>query len=622
MSLRGKIVVLFICLAVAPLLAVAAFGYWQASRVAADVVGSSLEESVGETVRELESEIRSLDGRLERLARSPATGALVSGSLDPDTWESEVRGELGGLAFVEVSTAARGQLALAGRRPSGTIRCRPGAAARLVTTRRPVPGGVEAQVEVGIWADDLLSPEGGDGSPAALVFRQNDGVVLLSSSCETAEEGLPASFLWAIRQSGASGPGLRRLTYDEGGGDRLAVLAGLGGRPWSVAASTSTSQYTAPLQRLQASYSGFVLLLALATGLAFSMFLGRVVHSLEELTRVAARIGEGDLNPWLPPPTDDEVGRLSLAFNGMLERIRQMMQRVDQSGRLAVVGQLTSYLAHEIRNPLSSIRMNLQSLQREVRHGRIPEDAGESIDISLREVDRLSASLTSVLQLGRPASGPGETVGVHEVVEEAAELLSGEFRRAGVKLTLDLDASADRVTSIPGQLKGVFLNLMMNAIEAQPDGGRLDVRSRLVGRPDGGPTVAVHLRDMGRGVPPEIRGRIFEPFFSTKTQGSGIGLAVALRTVREHGGNIYLADLPAGAAGSEFVVELPLAAVITEREASADVHLPPWMGGGAESPGEERRWPRPGRSVPTERSPTPGMGAFMALSDPDKGDLH
>ena len=627
MSLRGKIVLLFLCLAIVPLLVVAGFGYWQASKLATDVLGSSLEEVVGPTALQVDAELRSLDSRLDALARSPVTARVVAGDTTEGAWAAAVQRDLTSIAFAEVTVPGAGRIASSGVRPATTVRCRPGSAARLVTFRKPVRGAMtDAQLEVGIWMDDLIEIRGGGGIGAPLVFQPNDGTVLLSPSCETVENGLGPTLFSAIRSSGGAGSGIQRLTYQDDEDDRLAVLADLKRRPWSVVASTRTSHYSAPLQRLQASYSLFVLLLAIATGLAFSLFLGRVVQSLEELTRVAARIGEGELNPWLPPPSDDEVGRLSLAFSGMLERIRQMMQKVDQSGRLAVVGQLASYLAHEIRNPLSSIRMNLQSLQREVRRGRIPEDAGEAIDISLREVDRLSSSLTSVLQLGRPASGPGETVRVHEIVQEAAELLSGEFRRAGVEVSLDLDAAADRVVSIPGQLKGVFLNLMMNAIEAQPDGGRLDVRSRLISHPNRGPTVAVHLRDLGCGVPPELRDRIFEPFFSTRKQGSGIGLAVALRTVREHGGEVYLADLPESARGSEFVVELPLAAVVADDDIEPPVHLPPWMHG----EGSERRFPRWSgegetrrpEDDPEDRPNDANIRAFIALSESDQGKLH
>jgi signal transduction histidine kinase len=472
-------------------------------------------------------------------------------------------------------------------------------------------------VEAGFWLDDLVGRELLPRTGSILVFPRGGETVLLSSSCESLQADVPMG-LQATRV--ASG----RIHFEHEDQDQIASLVGLQTQPWTTAAYARTAAFLAPLQQLQASYWVFVLLLALATVLAFSMLLNRVVISLEDLTAAAAQIGEGELNPWLPPPGRDEVGRLSLAFSIMLERIRNMMQRMDHSGRLAVVGQLTSYLAHEIRNPLSSIRMNLQSLQRDLRKGRIPEDCGEAVEVSLREVDRLSNSLTSVLQLGRPSGGERETVSVHDIVEDAADLLTAEYRRGSVRLELDLDARADRVFAVKGQLKGVFLNLLMNALEAQPDGGRVQIRSRLVSTPGRGPSVAVHIRDHGRGVSPEIRTRIFEPFFTTKNQGSGIGLAVALRTVREHGGNLLLAELHEADAGSEFVVELPLAAMVAGSMPEPAVDLPSWMEAEDEppvslGPGKHPEG-RPGIRSPYGESDSPWIPVSIEI--PDRGGLH
>lgn len=625
MSLRNKIVLLFLCLAIAPLLLVAGFGYWQAKRLATEVVGGSLETSVDLSADELERGLIAVDGQMDRVTASQATRALVSGDLDPDVWRSALEPALAGFAYVDVRVPGAGTIATAGTHPDRDIRCVTRGEARLVTLRRAVQvGGLEAELEGGFWLDQLLRRSPTETPGPLYVFNGTNGAALFSSSCETLEAGLPPGLLGALQATSTGGSRPGRVEYEMGGESRIAIFRRMADRPWGIVATVRADPILAPLNRLQASYWIFVLMMATGTALAFSVLIGRVVRSLEELTTATDRIGEGELNPWLPPPGEDEVGRLSLAFSGMLERIRQMMQKVDQSGRLAVVGQLASYLAHEIRNPLSSIRMNLQTLQREVSRGRVPEDCGESIEISLREVDRLTGSLTSVLQLGRPASGAREVVSVHDVVQEAVDLLAGEFRRARVQVSLELDAAADRVMSVPGQLKGVFLNLMMNAVEAQPDGGRLEIRSRLVSTPAGGPLVAVHLRDQGKGVSPEVRERIFEPFYTTKSKGSGIGLAVALRTVREHGGDLYLAELPETVPGCEFVVDLPLAAVVAETIPEPSVHLPSWM----DSRDSARRQPwseadrRDLEHRATRNAEADRIQAFIALSNSEQGEVH
>jgi signal transduction histidine kinase len=389
---------------------------------------------------------------------------------------------------------------------------------------------------------------------------------------------------------------------------------------WAAVATTGVSGIMAPLSRLQAWYWVFILLLAVSTVAAFSLLLGRVTESLKELTGAAKRIGGGDLQPWLPPPSNDEVGQLTVAFSDMLDRLRHMMAHVDHKGRLAVVGQLSSYLAHEIRNPLSSIKMNLQRLDRSVRAGHVPADCSDAVEISLKEVDRLASSVTSILQLGRSDQGPSEVVSLHEVIEEVAELLQGEMNRAQVELQVELDAAADRVVAVAGQMKGVFVNLIMNALEAQPQGGLVQIRSELRASTTGEPVVAVRVRDLGCGVPPSVRDRIFEPFFTTKGTGSGIGLAVVARTLNDHGGDIRLEDLPAGKSGAEFVVSLPLAAVGVDAQAAAasvDARRRRWRG--TRSPDA--------RDVPeAPRAPAAGLPASaseaLTVWAKDRGQVH
>jgi signal transduction histidine kinase len=177
-------------------------------------------------------------------------------------------------------------------------------------------------------------------------------------------------------------------------------------------------------------------------------------------------------------------------------------------------------------------------------------------------VERLNSSVNAVLQLSRSQDGPREVVGVHVLLDEARALLADRFRRRKVDLRMELDAGADWILARPGQVKSVILNLMVNALEAQPEGGRLCVRSELVRNPgDKGPAVALHFRDDGPGIPAEIRDRVFEPFFTTKKNGSGIGLAVAAQAVRDNGGHMYLAEDRKLDEGAEFVVVFPLAAI-------------------------------------------------------------
>jgi len=302
------------------------------------------------------------------------------------------------------------------------------------------------------------------------------------------------------------------------------------------------------------------------------------------------------------------------------------MTKVDQSGRLAVVGQLSAYLAHEIRNPLSSIKLNLQRLMRWTKNASLPEFCFEPLEISLREVERLSASVSGVLELSRAQDGPKETVSLHHLVEEASDLLSARFRRQGVELVLDLDAEADRALARAGQVKSVILNLMVNALEAQPSGGRLEIRSELSRAPELRlPVVALHFKDDGTGVPPDVRDRIFEPFFTTKPGGSGIGLAMAAQAVRDNGGDLYLEPAPLRDSGAEFVLVFPLPAISstvapTPKDRVPSVSRAPRRWSPPKPATDERVPGRP--KVPAHLMTPEGLEAVLALTLADPEEVN
>jgi signal transduction histidine kinase len=226
---------------------------------------------------------------------------------------------------------------------------------------------------------------------------------------------------------------------------------------------------------------------------------------------------------------------------------------------LAVVGQFASQLSHEIRNPLTSIKLNLQSLQRDAAAGRMPEESARPVDICLREVSRLDRVVRGVLDVARTRVVTREPCSVHAALAEALEVLRAQIEEQSIEVHEDLRASRDTVRGDAEQLKGVLLNLLLNAAEAMPDGGTLWVSTETRDAAETGASVIrVRVADEGPGVPAELRERIFEPFFSTKEEGVGFGLALAQHAVEEHDGTLTLAD--SAEIGAVFVVELPLAA--------------------------------------------------------------
>jgi signal transduction histidine kinase len=568
MSLRRKIIILFGLLAVAPLLALAAFSYWHAQNLMREMIQEQLQQSALAVARDLRLARVEIDSSLVTLARELAERAMAPGGGAAHVSAVPLDSLLALAAYVGLTGDAGPVRLLAGSVPVDLVRCDEGEASRLVTFSRDLsvaPGtGISGALEAAFWLADLVGHRGRSQGHSVAVLDPSHGSILYGQGChaDAAARVLGSDGMVALAGVMEVSGNLGTFRFKDDGGGRVGSYARVPDTTWNVVATASMGDALVSLRSLAVLYWIFVLGLGLFTALAFSILIGHYTRSLSELARAAEEIGLGELDPWLPLHTSGELGQLTAAFSGMLARIRRMMAQVDESGRLAVVGQLSAYLAHEIRNPLSSIKLNLQRLRRWTRSGDLPEYCLEPLEISLREVERLNDSVNGVLQLSSAEDLPREVVSLHHLVEEASCLLASKFRRQGVGLSLDLDARADRILARPGQLKSAVLNLMVNALEAQPHGGRLEIRTELARAPElGGPVVNLHFRDEGPGVAAEIRDRIFEPFFTTKPGGSGIGLAMASRAIRASGGELRLEPSFLVGRGSDFVMVFPLAAL-------------------------------------------------------------
>lgn len=562
MPLLGKIVTLFIGLTIVPALI-----FMSAARretlIAVDrVTQARLEDDVAAVARSLAREhgrVENLLGSISAFVSSDSSGTLdaVSALVEGARWAG------GGLEYVELRDTAGRILFRTGEVPESSSRCGPWGRSTLVEARAEA----EATAWVGAyWIGDALDPSEARRSAAI----DADGRLLLSPECGEAPEWLEV----------APAPGTPGSFRFGAGSDTIhGASVPVSGTSWT-AIVTTPGILRGPIARLFRNAWWFVLGLGGLATLGLALLLGRVTRSLADLTRAADRVADGDFRPWLPPPREDEIGRLTLSLSRMMDELRSHFDRVDRNGRLAVMGELSSYLAHEIRNPLSGVKMNLQRLRRWQGEGLLPERCREPVEMSLSEVERLSKTVSSVLQLGRAPNDPPEVVSLHALVTEAGQLLENEFARCGVDLRCKLDADGDRIVGRAGQIKGAIINLMLNAVEAQPEGGELLIRSALVSPAKGarGPSVELHFVDRGPGVPPEIRDRILHPFFTTKQQGSGIGLAVASQGIRENGGDLRLEETARIDHGACFVMSFPLAPLFTEVDASPVASLlPTWM---------------------------------------------
>jgi len=240
----------------------------------------------------------------------------------------------------------------------------------------------------------------------------------------------------------------------------------------------------------------------------------------------------------------------------------EMERELRRSERLAAVGELSASMAHEIRNPLAAISGSIQMLQGE--GGRRPEQSQRLMEIVLRETDRLNRLLTEFLEYARPGPLRRESLLVEEVVAEVLAIYEGS-RSDGPAVDVSIEPGL-QLGADPGLLRQLLWNLLLNAAQAMPQGGRIGIEAHASQTPQEGPGgsrndgleagwIELGVHDGGPGIPAETLDRIFDPFFTTKPGGTGLGLATVHRIVEEHGGSIRVQS--ATGKGTSFHVRLP-----------------------------------------------------------------
>jgi signal transduction histidine kinase len=248
----------------------------------------------------------------------------------------------------------------------------------------------------------------------------------------------------------------------------------------------------------------------------------------------------------------------------------RLYERMKERDRLAALGEMAAGLAHEIRNPLGAIKGAAQYLD----PGALREGDAEILQIVVEEVNRLDGVVAQFLDYSRPTS-PGATdkltpTDLNDVLTRTLKLIESSLP-PNVRLETSFEPELPRILGDAEQLKQVFINLALNAVQAMPDGGRLMVRTRRPRQPlelglsDASPRYAadqveVRFADTGAGIPEDAKDRIFIPFYTTKSKGTGLGLAISQRIVKAHGGSIEVQSRLG--EGSEFILRFPSATAV------------------------------------------------------------
>lgn len=259
-----------------------------------------------------------------------------------------------------------------------------------------------------------------------------------------------------------------------------------------------------------------------------SLFLSRrVTLPIASLSRQMERLANHDYQPVTPPKRVDEIRDLIVAGNQLAARLRDLNEAIRRSERLALLGQLGGGLAHQLRNGVTGARLAIQL------HARSCPHDSESIEVALRQLDLVEEQVAGFLALGKQQPRRAERCVLAGLVQEVAGLLAQTCRHRGIVLETKIDEPRAAAWCDRSQIRQLLINLALNAIEASHRGGLV----RIVVEPFGAATrLAVY--DWGRGVPPQIADKLFDPFATTKPEGIGFGLAVARQIADAHGGRL------------------------------------------------------------------------------------
>jgi two-component system NtrC family sensor kinase len=340
-------------------------------------------------------------------------------------------------------------------------------------------------------------------------------------------------------------------------------------RSWGgLAVGFSLAPVVSEVQSVAKRAALIALLLMLGNSILTAVYVETLISPILHLHQTMKRAGEGDLDARAHVRRADEVGELAEAFNRMMDEIKENKERdarrqaqLAHTEKMVAVGTLAAGVAHEVNNPLAGILTCIETIRAN------PEDAEQRtryLGLIQSGIERIEHTVLNLLDFSRPRESLFAPTSLNHNLQHVAELVEFQARKNGVEVVFDLDPSGAVVQADHFQIEQLLLNLVLNAIQAMPKGGTLTLRTRA----ESDKTVA-EIADTGVGIPPEIRHRIFNPFFTTRGvgQGTGLGLSVSYGIAQAHGG-VILVESEVG-QGSRFTVVLPARQDSEEAEVSS-----------------------------------------------------
>lgn len=333
------------------------------------------------------------------------------------------------------------------------------------------------------------------------------------------------------------------------------ALPGFGDKPAAVLLVGNSLHQQ---QELEAHIARVSLLIAMC-GIAFGLILSGVIAAhitrpVKDLAEAAEQIGRGNWDVKVYGASNDEIGQLAEAFNQMTHELIAQKERLVQSERVAAWRELARRLAHELKNPLFPLQLTVENLlrAREAGQEQFEEVFRESTSTLLAEIANLKTIIGRFSDFSKMPAPQLQPVDLNEMVRSVVQLFQGQFQRqpGRIELVLQLD-SVPAVSADPVLLRRVLENLVLNAVDAMPQGGRLTFRTSSDGK-----NAVLEISDTGTGLTPEECERLFTPYYTSKQHGTGLGLAIVQSVISDHKGRITVSSRKN--EGTTFHVELPI----------------------------------------------------------------
>jgi signal transduction histidine kinase len=322
---------------------------------------------------------------------------------------------------------------------------------------------------------------------------------------------------------------------------------------------TNTAERSIEVLLLQYDFLTFFAFMVLVSTIIFFVHHRFFQRPFNEIKKAIKAIEDGDLSTRVEINTPGELTILANHINAMVARIknhqeeldRLHQEQIDRAGQLATVGELAASVAHEIKNPIAGIRNALEIIVEQ--YGRSTEKP--IIDEMFMQIDRVTNTIRDLLIFARPQEPKYSPIELQDVIEKAVSLHRNKMEKENIKLVEDFPSEPLEIEGDSELLRRVFVNLLLNAFQAVEGvkDGLITIRARkdiIRNR------IKIEFIDNGKGMAPEVREKVFKPFFTTKHKGTGLGLSLSLSIIRKHGGNITCqSELN---VGTTFTVELPV----------------------------------------------------------------